>query len=80
MSEKLTFRATIGNAGGGGAFVRIPFDVEKEFGKKRVKVKATIEGEPYCGLLVRMGEPCHLLIVLKNFREKTEKVLAMMLK
>jgi hypothetical protein len=73
MSEKHTFRAVIENAGGGGAFVRIPFDVEQVFGKKRVKVKATINGEPYRGTLVQMGEPCHILIVLKEIREKIGK-------
>ncbi len=45
---------------GGVAFVRIPFDVEQAFGKKRVPVLATIDGESYRGTLVRMGEPCHL--------------------
>jgi len=73
MSEKHTFYATIENPGGGGAFVRIPFDVEQTFGKKRVPVKATIDGEPYRGTLVRMGEPCHILIVLKEIREKIGK-------
>ena len=51
----------------------IPFDVEQIFGKKRVPVKATIDGEPYRGTLVRMGEPCHILIVLKDIREKIGK-------
>lgn len=73
MSEKFTFKATIEDAGGGGAFVRIPFDVEAAFGKKRVKIKATIEGEPYRGMLVRMGEPCHTLGILKSIREKVGK-------
>ncbi len=73
MSEKYTFRATIENAGDGGAFVRIPFDVEEAFGKKRVPVRATIDGEPYRGTLVRMSEPCHLLIVLKEIRQKIGK-------
>lgn len=50
--------------------MRIPFDVEETFGKKRVPVQATIEGEPYRGTLVRMGEPYHILIVLKAIREK----------
>jgi len=90
-----TFRATIENPGGGGAFVRIPFDVEQAFGKKRVPVKATIDGEAYRGTLVvsprragsrgplapaqvqangvRMGEPCHILIVLKEIRERIGK-------
>lgn len=73
MSDKKTFTATIVNAGDGGAFVRIPFDVEKTYGKKRLPVKATINGEPYRGTLVRMGEAYHVLIVLKGIREKIGK-------
>jgi hypothetical protein len=73
MTEKHTFRAVIETVGGGGAFVRIPFDVEQAFGKKRVPVVATINGEPYRGALVRMGEPCHILGVLKDIRRKIGK-------
>jgi hypothetical protein len=73
MSEKHTFKAIIENAGGGGAFVQVPFDVEAAFGSKRPKVKAMIEGEPYRGLLVRMGGPTHMLIILKGIREKIGK-------
>ena len=40
-----------------GAYVEIPFDVKKEFGKGRVLVHATFDGEPYEGQLVRMGRP-----------------------
>jgi Bacteriocin-protection, YdeI or OmpD-Associated/Domain of unknown function (DUF1905) len=73
LSQKHTFIASIENAGGGGAFVRVPFDVEKAFGKKRVPVLAKINGEPYRGTLVRMGEPYHILIVLKEIRQKIGK-------
>jgi len=73
MAEKCSFTATIENAGDGGAFVRIPFDVEEAFGKKRVPVRATIDGEPYRGTLVRMGGPDHILIVLKDIRAKIGK-------
>ena len=73
MGQKQNFRAKIENAGSGGAYVTIPFDVEKVFGKKRVKIKATIEGEPYRGTLVRMGTPYHILIVLKEIRQKIGK-------
>jgi uncharacterized protein YdeI (YjbR/CyaY-like superfamily) len=45
------FTARIEDAGRGGAFVSIPFDVEEAFGKKRVPIKATIDGEPYRGTL-----------------------------
>src|SRR5665647_3349944 len=74
MSQKHRFQAVIESAGeGGGAFVVVPFDVEKTFGQKRVKVKATIDGEPYRGTLVRMGAPHHMLIVLKEIRQKIGK-------
>ena len=73
MSKKQTFTATIKNAGGGGAFVEIPFDVEKEFGSKRPKIKAMIEGVPYRGLLVRMGTDYHMLLILKGIREQLGK-------
>jgi len=46
MSQKQTFTAIIQNAGGGGAFVEVPFDVEKEYGSKRPRIKALIEGVP----------------------------------
>ncbi len=73
MPEKRTFTARIENAGGGGAFVQIPFDVEQAFGSKRPKVKATIDGIPYRGTLVRMGAECHILGVLKEIRGKIGK-------
>jgi hypothetical protein len=73
MTKKQTFTAVIQNAGGGGAFVEVPFDVEKEFGSKRPKVKAMIEGVPYRGILTRMGTECHLLIILKEIREQIGK-------
>ena len=73
MKQKHTFTATIIDAGGGGAFVEAPFDVEKAFGLKRPKVKAMIEGVPYRGLLVRMGGPNHMLIILKGIREQIGK-------
>jgi len=73
MPKKHTFTATIQNAGGGGAFVEVPLDVEKAFGEKRPKVKATFEGVPYRGILTRMGTEHHLLIILKEIREKIGK-------
>lgn len=73
MSKKKKFRAVIEAAEGGGAFVTIPFDVEQVFGKKRVQIKATLDGEPYRGTLVRMGGPCHILGVRKDIRDKIGK-------
>ena len=73
MPKKQTFTATIQNAGGGGAFVEVPFDVEAAFGSKRPKVKAMIEGVPYRGILTRMGTEYHMLIILKDIREQIGK-------
>ena len=73
MSKKHTFKAVIQNAGGGGAFVEVPFDVEKAFGAKKPKVKAMIEGVPYRGILTRMGTEFHMLIILKSIREQIGK-------
>jgi len=73
MNKKQAFIGVIQNAGGGGAFVEIPFDVEKEFASKRPKVKAMIEGVPYRGTLVRMGSEHHMLLILKGIREQIGK-------
>ena len=73
LARPLRFTGEILAADGGGAFVEIPFDIEKEFGSKRPKVKALIGGEPYRGTAVRMGTDCHLLLVLKSIREKIGK-------
>jgi hypothetical protein len=73
MTKKQTFTATILNAGGGGAYVEVPFDVEAAFGSKKPRVKATFEGVPYRGILARMGTEHHVLIILKEIREKIGK-------
>lgn len=73
MAKKQTFTAVIQNAGSGGAFVDIPFDVEAAFGAKRPKVRALIEGVPYRGILTRMGGDQHILIILKGIREQIGK-------
>jgi uncharacterized protein DUF1905/bacteriocin resistance YdeI/OmpD-like protein len=67
------FSAVIQGGERGGAWVNIPFDVEKAFGKKRVPIRATIEGVPYRGSLVRMGGDCHMLLILKAIRDKIGK-------
>ncbi len=73
MKQTHTFDAIIQAAGGGGAFITVPFDAEEAFGKKRVRVQATIDGEAYRGTLTRMGSPDHILIVLKEIRERIGK-------
>jgi len=56
-----------------GAYVEVPFDVKAEFGKGRVFVHATFDGEPYDGSLVRMRTPCHILGIRKDIRAKIGK-------
>lgn len=73
MTKKQTFTAVIQNAGGGGAFVEVPFDVEAAFGSKRPKVKAWIEGVPYRGILTRMRTACHILGIRKEIRDQVGK-------
>ena len=72
--KKYSFKATIQEGRGGGAYVVVPFDVEKEFGTKgRVPVKTTLEGIPDKGTLMRMGLPQHVLGVPKAIREQVGK-------
>lgn len=51
-----------------------PFDTGKEFATKgRVPVKATFNGVPYTGLLIKYGHPLHSLGMPKAIREQTGK-------
>ncbi len=68
-----SFNAIIQSNDTGGAWVDVPFDVEKEYGKKRVKVKATFDGVEYRGSMVRMGSDCHMLLLRKDIRAKIGK-------
>ena len=54
-------------------FIEIPFDVEKEFGAKRVKVNAKFDNVDYRGSIVRMGMPCFMIGLTKEIRKKIGK-------
>lgn len=56
-----------------GAYIEIPFDVKKEFGKGRVAVHVTFDGEPYDGQVVKMQTPCHIVGLRKDIRAKIGK-------
>lgn len=56
-----------------GAYIEFPYDVKTEFGKGRVKVLATFDGEPYEGSLVKMKTPCHIIGIRKEIRAKIGK-------
>ena len=68
------FSAKIRDHERGGAFVEFPGDVEKLYGVKgRVPVLLTFDGLAYRGSMVRMGTPRHILLILKEIREKLGK-------
>jgi bifunctional DNA-binding transcriptional regulator/antitoxin component of YhaV-PrlF toxin-antitoxin module len=54
-------------------FIEFPYDVKKEFGKGRVKVKAMIDGFGYHGSLVKMGGDCHWLGINQEVRKNIGK-------
>jgi len=72
--KKYTFTAKIHPAGEGGACVLFPYDVEREFGTRgKVPVRATFDGVPYTGSLIKYGSPQHMLGLLKSIREQIRK-------
>jgi hypothetical protein len=63
----------------GGAYVIFPYDIREEFGKGRVKVHATFDGEPYDGSVVNMGvknedgSVCYIIGLRKDIRLRIGK-------
>lgn len=63
----------------GGAYIIFPYDIRQEFGKGRVKVKASFDGIPYEGSIVNMGlkdeqgNICYILGMLKSIRKELGK-------
>ncbi len=61
------------------AYVAFPYDVRAEFGKGRVKVSATFDGETYQGSVVNMGvkngdgSVCYIIGIRKDIRAKIGK-------
>ena len=61
------------------AYVAVPYDIKKEFGKGRLKVHATFDGEPYDGSIVNMGVKnadgsiCYIIGLRKDIRAKIGK-------
>lgn len=58
----------------GGAYVAFPWDIRAEFGRGRVKVRASFDGVPYDGSVVNMGvknpdgSVCYIIGVTKAIR------------
>ena len=61
------------------AYVPIPFDIKAVFGKGRIKVHATFDGEAYDGSIVNMGVKnpdgsiCYIIGIRKDIRAKIGK-------
>lgn len=78
--KQYRFRAIIEQeADHGGAYVRVPLDLRKEFGKGRLRVEATFDGEPYIGSVVNMGVKnpdgsiCYIIGIRKDIRTRIGK-------
>ena len=62
-----------------GAYIAVPFDIKEKFGKGRLPVNATFDGEPYSGSVVNMGvknpdgSVCYILGIRKDIRSKIGK-------
>ena len=61
------------------AYVVVPVDIRKEYGKGRLKVAATFDGEPYNGSVVNMGVKdadgniCYIIGITTALRQKIGK-------
>lgn len=74
------FTATIERNGDmDAAYVRVPIDIKKEYGKGRLKVQAAFDGEPYSGSVVNMGvknvdgSVCYIIGITQSVRKKIGK-------
>lgn len=69
MSKQYEFEAVIiKNPDMDAAYIKIAFDVKEVFGKDRVLVHATFDGEPYDGQVMKMGTPCRIIGIRKDIR------------
>ena len=65
--------------GKGGTYVIFPYDIREEFGRGRVRVHATFDGQLYEGSIVNMGlknsdgSICYIIGILKDIRAKIGK-------
>ena len=81
MDKKVyEFESLIYDAGkSGGAYVVFPYNIKEEFGKGRVKVHVTFDGEPYDGSIVNMGVKdadgriCYIIGIRKDIRARIKK-------
>lgn len=61
------------------AYVVVPIDIRREYGKGRLKVEATFDGVPYSGSVVNMGVKdadghiCYIIGITKAIRQRIGK-------
>ena len=78
MTHKFT-AIIIQNGDMDAAYVVVPIDIRKEYGKGRLKVETTFDGEPYSGSVVNMGvkdaagNVCYIIGITKALRQKIGK-------
>ena len=62
-----------------GAYIAVPINIKAVFGKGRIKVHATFDGQPYEGSIVNMGVKnengsiCYIIGIRKDIRAKIGK-------
>ena len=78
--DKIKFDAVIKKAPDmNAAYIEIPFDIKAKFGKGRLPVNVTFDGESYGGSVVNMGVKnadgsiCYVIGVRKDIRAKIGK-------
>ena len=55
------------------AYIEVPYDIKELYGKGRLLVHATFDGEPYDGQVVKMGTPYYIIGITKAIRKKINK-------
>lgn len=79
MDKKYEFDGVITKVEGGGAYVSVPYDIRKEFGKGRLMVSATFDGVAYDGSIVNMGVKnpdgtiCYIIGIRRDIQQKIGK-------
>jgi len=73
--KRYEYDAVLHEEADGGAWVAFPWDLRAEFGRGRVKVRASFDGLPYEGSIVNMGvknpdgSVCYVIGVKKDIRQ-----------
>ena len=67
------FRAAIKDGCALGSYIPVKFDVEQEFGKKRIKVKGTIDGIDFQGVIAPVIPFGNILVLKHELMEKIGK-------